>query len=471
MHIKHHAHATLNLGLGITALAALLMSGCGGRGEPAIKAYAQSITFAVAPALNLYASATVSATASSGLAVSYSSITPTVCTVNAVSGLVTDITAGTCIIAADQSGNTQFAPAAQTTQSISVINISQSISFSAAPALTLYGHATVSATASSGLAVSYSSTTPSICSVNSSTGLVTDIAAGDCTIAANQAGDAYNYAAPEATQTLTIAAWSGPITVPGTPTGVTATVGNIQDTVIVSFIGSASSGGSPITGYSVTSTPSGIAASGTASPISVPCTTPCTGYSFSVIATNSIGDSSPSAAADVLTNYNITTTFYEPDTQPNNSIFTGSFTFNSTTGTVSNLKGSLSESMLTPMPWVTLSHQLSAVSDGQGGLLVTTFALNTTNTFAEGGFASGSEGLYYGFPSATNPAAGGIGNSFVTIYINLTNPTAALTTYQINQLSYGDCTAGGMMGDVCMTGYYPAGTMSGFPISQTITKQ
>ena len=57
------------------------------------------------------------------------------------------------------------------------------------------------------------------------------------------------------------------------------------------------------------------------------------------------------------------------------------------------------------------------------------------------------------------------------IYINLANPTAALTTAQINKLAYADCTAGGMMGDTCMTGYSGVGTMGGYPVSQTITKR
>lgn len=459
--------------LAITVLTVLLISACGGRGEAAIKARPQTISFAAAPALNLFGTATVAATASSGLAVSYSSNTPTICTVDAASGLVTDIAAGTCRIAADQSGNTEFAPAAQVTQNMTVINLSQSISFNAAPALTLYGHASVSATASSGLAVTYSSTTPGICTVNSTTGLVSDIAAGDCTIAANQAGDAYNYAAPEVTQTLTVAAWTGPITAPGAPAAVSATVGDAPDTVIVSFTASASSGGSVITGYTVTSSPGGISASGTSSPISVPCPTPCNGHAFTVFASNSMGDSAPSAQADVLTDYNVTTIFYEPDTQPNDTIFTGAFTFNSTTGSVSNLHGMLSESMTgPPMDSVPLTYQLSTTSDGQGGLLVTAFALNTTDTFAEGGFAPGSEGFYFGYPSLPNPGApGGVGNAYIMIDVNLSNPTTALTTAQINRLAYADCTAGGMMGSTCMTGYSGVGTMGGYPVSQTITKK
>jgi hypothetical protein len=173
----------------------------------------------------------------------------------------------------------------------------------------------------------------------------------------------------------------------------------------------------------------------------------------------------------VLTGYQVKATFFEPDTQPNDSIFTGTFTLNSTAQTVTGLAGTLTESMTgPPMVTVPLSYQLSAQSDGAGGLLVTSFALNTTNTFSEGGFAANSPGLYYGWPGKASPAAGGVGNAFVTVYVNPADPTAALTPVQINRLAYGDCFAGGMMGDTCMTGYAGHGTMGGYPVTQTITR-
>lgn len=457
-------------GLAVT----ILIAGCGGGrdGGPSVRATPQSISFSAAPTLALHGTATVVATASSALPVAYSSATPSVCSVHASSGLVTDITAGVCAITANQAGNDVFAPASAVTQSLTVVvNPVQTISFASAPALTLYGSATVTATATSGLTVSYQSTTPTICSVHSTTGVVTDIAAGVCTIAADQGGDANYNAAAQVMQSIVVPAWSGPLVSPGAPTGVGATLGVGTSAVSVSFVGPSSSGGSPITGYTVVSSPPGISAGSTASPITVSCPTSCAGYAFAVQASNGIGNSALSAYVDVITNYRVTTRFYEPDTQPNDTIFTGTFTLNTTTQTVSNLTGSLTESMTgPPMVTVPLVYQLSSVSDGNGGLLITTFALNTVNTYAEGGFAANSAGLYYGYPSAANPAAGGIGNSFVTIYVNPVNPTASLTQSQINLLSYGDCAAGGMMGDTCMTGYWGRGTMGGYPVAQTISR-
>lgn len=51
----------------------------------------------------------------------------------------------------------------------------------------------------------------------------------------------------------------------------------------------------------------------------------------------------PAQAA--VNTYNITTTWFEPDTAPRNSIFIGSFDYDASAHTITNLKGILSESM------------------------------------------------------------------------------------------------------------------------------
>lgn len=63
-------------------------------------------------------SATVTATANSGLEVSFGSTTPNVCTVNG--NKVTGSNVGTCTIVANQTGNTIYAAATQLTQSIAI---------------------------------------------------------------------------------------------------------------------------------------------------------------------------------------------------------------------------------------------------------------------------------------------------------------------------------------------------------------
>jgi hypothetical protein len=69
----------------------------------------------------------VSATASSGLAVSFSSTTTAVCTVTGAT--VTLIAAGTCTIQASQAGNSTYSAALPVSQSFAVIAASQVITF------------------------------------------------------------------------------------------------------------------------------------------------------------------------------------------------------------------------------------------------------------------------------------------------------------------------------------------------------
>ena len=152
---------------------------------------------------------TVNATASSGLAVSFASTTTSLCTVSGTT--VTLVAVGTCTIQATQAGNADYAAASPVNRSFSVTKASQTITFGAL-SNQAYGTApfTVNATASSGLAVSFASTTTSVCTVSGTT--VTLVALGTCTIEATQAGNADYTSASAVNRSFSVTKWTQTIT-------------------------------------------------------------------------------------------------------------------------------------------------------------------------------------------------------------------------------------------------------------------
>ena len=143
----------------------------------------------------------LSATASSGLAVTFTSNTASVCTVSGSN--VTLIATGTCAISATQPGNATFSAASPVTQTFVVNPGAQTITFAAIPAVTLPAPPfTLSASASSGLSVAFASTIPGTCTVSAS--VLTPLAAGTCSVTATQAGNTNYLAAPPVIQSFTI---------------------------------------------------------------------------------------------------------------------------------------------------------------------------------------------------------------------------------------------------------------------------
>jgi hypothetical protein len=132
-------------------------------------------------------STTASATASSGLAVTFESTSLAVCTVSGAT--VTAVNAGTCHIVAHQAGDEAYTAAPDVTGSIGVGVAGQTIgAITLTPSTIKVGAAgTASATTSSGLDVTFSSGSPDLCTVSGTT--VTGVKAGSCTIIANQAGN------------------------------------------------------------------------------------------------------------------------------------------------------------------------------------------------------------------------------------------------------------------------------------------
>ena len=184
------------------------------------------------------------------------------------------------------------AQSAGTTVTLNVGLASQTITFGANPGPVLFaaGTFTVSATATSGLAVTFSSTTSGVCTVAGST--VTIVTIGTCTVAADQAGNGTYSAAPQVTQNITVNA-----SVPGVPIIGIATPGNGQATI--AFTPPVSNGGSAILSYTATCNPGGVFISGAASPLTVLGLTNGTTYTCSVTATNAAGTGAASATLSV----------------------------------------------------------------------------------------------------------------------------------------------------------------------------
>ncbi len=145
----------------------------------------------------------LTATASSGLSVSYTSSNPEVATVSG--NTVTIVGVGITTFFASQAGNNMYNAAISAFQSLTVnpAKQNQTITFNALTAKT-FGDASFNLTgsASSGLSVSYTSSDPTIASVAGFT--VTILKAGTINITASQFGNSIFNAASEVVQSLTI---------------------------------------------------------------------------------------------------------------------------------------------------------------------------------------------------------------------------------------------------------------------------
>ena len=160
--------------------------------------------FAANPATGtIGGNSTLSATASSGLTVTFASSTPSFCSV--AGSTVSFLATGTCTVSADQAGDADYNPAPQESLGITVNKADQVIAdFAANPASgAVAGSSTLSAIASSALTVVFGSSTLAVCSVSGNT--ATYLTTGTCTVTANQTGnDTYN-PAPQGTLDISVA--------------------------------------------------------------------------------------------------------------------------------------------------------------------------------------------------------------------------------------------------------------------------
>jgi len=182
---------------------------------------AQAITFGAIPAQTVGAPLSLSATASSGLGVSFSSSTGSVCTVTGAA--VTFVSSGSCTITATQAGNNIYSAATSVTRSFTVNAEAQTITFAAIASQTVGTPLSLTASASSGLIVTFVSSTTSVCTVSGSA--ATFLTPGSCSITAAQAGNGVFAAATSVTQSFSVSApvVVGPSIVSVTPNSGTGT--------------------------------------------------------------------------------------------------------------------------------------------------------------------------------------------------------------------------------------------------------
>ncbi len=205
-----------------------------GSGTLTIAKAAQTITFAALASHALdEAPLTLTGTSTSGLPLTYTSSDPTVASIGGPNGnVVTFLHTGNITITASQAGSGNYLPATSVTQSLVVLNASQTITFAGtelgnktyAPGATI----PLVATSNRGLTVSFTSSDTNVATIAGST--LTIVGAGNATITAKQAGNADFAAAPDVARTLSVAKAVATVTLgsltptyDGTPKAATAT--------------------------------------------------------------------------------------------------------------------------------------------------------------------------------------------------------------------------------------------------------
>lgn len=176
----------------------------------------------------------LTASASSGLPVTFTAQPASVCTITGK--MLTPLATGSCTVTASQAGNTEFAAAADVPRSFDIqppVLLEQAISFtSSVPAGVTVGESyeAVATGGASGNPVTFSIAvdTATVCAIKDDGHTVRFVAEGLCTIHADQAGNAQYAPAPQAQQNVEVA----PLARPDPPQLISAGEGTITGTAI-----------------------------------------------------------------------------------------------------------------------------------------------------------------------------------------------------------------------------------------------
>jgi hypothetical protein len=134
---------------------------------------------------------TYAVNASSGLPVSLASTTPDICTVSG--SVMTPVAVGLCNLVATQPGNATYNAAMPINISIPIVPGAQTITFAQPGDVGVNAGTRLTASATSGLPVSFGGGTPGVCVV-AADGRITPLGIGMCSVTASQPGNT-NYAA------------------------------------------------------------------------------------------------------------------------------------------------------------------------------------------------------------------------------------------------------------------------------------
>lgn len=216
--------------------------------------------------------------------------------------LVSFLAAGTCTLTATEGGDANSNSGAAT-QTIVVDSINQNITFNPI-ADQVFGVPPIqlAASTSSGRAVTYTSSTTSVCTVGASSGLLTIVDKGTCTVTVSRAADAQYAAANSIARSFQVAA-----ALPTAPHISSVSPGDTTITVSFTAPGFTGAPSEVIAGYEVTATPtSGSAITQSCSDVTAPLVCTMTGlangtdYRITVAAVNSSGVGASSNVSSLL---------------------------------------------------------------------------------------------------------------------------------------------------------------------------
>jgi hypothetical protein len=250
---------------------------------------------------------------------------------------------------------------------------------------------------------------------------------------------------------------------PGEPTSLVATnTTNIAfgsaPSASVAFSAPASNGGSAITSYTVTSSPGGVTASGSSSPITVTGLTAGTSYTYRATAANAIGTSNPSTASSAVT----------ASTKPQAPTIGTAASVNSTTASVAFTSNQTGGSAITSYTVTSNTGGFSAtgssspitVTGAFGGGSSYTFSVTATNANGASAASSASNSVTFasvpgaptGLTATNTPSGRGFNDGAASIQFNApaSNGGSAITRYTVT--SSGNHVATGSSSPITVTG-------------------